>query len=116
MAIEAELAFHPGATPLRALLAHAEPPEPGPGEFGSGGVAAALDTAARALAANPWLDEWPVALAAALVAPWTVSTPDGSLPLAPNWRAPAPPRGGPRPGFRPLDRGARPPPGAAPRP
>jgi hypothetical protein len=88
MAIEAELAFFPGATPLRALVAAAEPPEPGPGSFGSGGVNAALATAAEAIAANPWLDEWPVALAAAVIEPWTVSTEDGSLPLAgPSWRA-----------------------------
>ena len=37
-----------------------------PGTFGTGGAEAALATAAAAIAANPWLDEWPVALAAAV--------------------------------------------------
>ena len=48
------------------------------------------------MAANPWLDEWPVALADAVVdgrddGPWTVGTEDGSLPLGGSpdarWRA-----------------------------
>ena len=51
---------------------------------------------AHAVALNPWLDEWPVALAAAIVdgrdeGPWTVTTDDGSLPLGGSpdarWRA-----------------------------
>ncbi len=83
--IDAELAFHPSATPLRALpasefrmLGAAAAPAAG------GGVSGALEAAAGALAANPWLDEWPVALAEAVVdgpEPWAVSAVDGSLAL-----------------------------------
>ena len=83
----AELAFHPGATPLRALVA-GEPDtlEPAPGRFGSGGAEEALRTMASAVAANPWLEEWPVVLAAAVPdgrdgGPWSAGTPDGALPL-----------------------------------
>ena len=62
----------------------------------AGGTEAALRSVADAVALNPWLDEWPVALAAAVVdgredGPWTVSTEDGSLPLGGSrearWRA-----------------------------
>jgi hypothetical protein len=134
-AIDADLAFYPGATPLRALIAGgratvgggADAPdgsdaveggagEPGrsdaveggagvpggsdavrdgaaaPGRFGSGGAEAALAAAAAALAANPWLDEWPVAIAAAVPdgragGPWTLAAIDGALPLAGPERA-----------------------------
>ena len=96
LAFEGALAFHPGATPLRALVASDGPLEPAGGRFGLGGTEAALRSVAAAVALNPWLDEWPVALAEAVVdgredGPWTVSTEDGSLPLggAPEtrWRA-----------------------------
>ena len=86
-AVDADLAFYPGATPLRALLA-GEPAglEAAPGSFGTGGAQAALATAAGALARNPWLGEWPVALAAAVPdgragGDWTIGAEDGSLPL-----------------------------------
>ena len=91
--ISAALAFHPGAAPLRALLA-SEPETVGRATgFGGGSVAAALDATALALAANPWLEEWPVALAAATpdvtAGDWTLNA-DGSLPLGgppgPVWR------------------------------
>src|SRR3954452_7549689 len=62
LALDAALAFHPSATPLRAVLADSGPVEPASGWFGEGGVAAALCTMASAVAANPWLEEWPVAL------------------------------------------------------
>ena len=97
MAFEAELAFHPGATPLRALIASDPAPlEPAPGRFGGGGAGAALRAVADAVAANPWLDEWPVALQEAIPdggddRPWTVVTEDGTLPLGgaldARWRA-----------------------------
>jgi hypothetical protein len=96
MALEAALAFHPGATPLRALVAEPGPVEPAPGRFGSGGASAALRTVAAAVAANPWLEEWPVALAAAIPdgrdgGTWRAVTDDGSLPLGGSewarWRA-----------------------------
>jgi hypothetical protein len=91
--ISAALAFHPGAAPLRALLA-SEPETIGyAAGFGGGTVEAALETTAHALAANPWLEEWPVALAEAVPDAagdeWTINA-DGSLRLggaeAARWR------------------------------
>ena len=86
MAMTAELAFHPGATPLRALVASSGGLEAGPGHFGGGGADEALRSAASAVALNPWLEEWPVVLAAAVPdgrdgGPWTAGTDDGALPL-----------------------------------
>ena len=86
MAMTAELAFHPSATPLRALVAASGALEPAPGSFGGGGADEALRSAASAVALNPWLEEWPVVLAAAVPdgrdgGPWTAGTDDGALPL-----------------------------------
>jgi hypothetical protein len=95
MALEAALAFHPGATPLRALVAESGDPETAPGVFGTGGAGDALQTVAAAVAANPWLDEWPVVLRSAVPdgrddGPWTATTADGAVPLggseAARWR------------------------------
>jgi hypothetical protein len=63
-AIEADLCFYPGAVPLRALVAvrHCGL-GPCPAPPGAVAVAAALDSYAGALAAEPWLDRWPVLLA-----------------------------------------------------
>ncbi len=66
MALEASLAFHPSATPLRALVAEGGDLDLAPGEFGSGGANEALRTVAAAVASNPWLDEWPVVLRSAV--------------------------------------------------
>ncbi len=91
--LTAELAFYPGATPLRALVATSAPG--GAGSLtGAGGIGAALAAAAGAVAANPWLEEWPVALSAVVPevrgTAWTVSAADGSIPLggsdAARWR------------------------------
>ncbi|WP_026314160.1 SWIM zinc finger family protein [Actinomadura flavalba] len=60
-ALDAELAFYPGAAPLRAVVAeqHGVPvPALPPG----GTVADARAAFAAALAAEPWLDAWPVVL------------------------------------------------------
>jgi hypothetical protein len=96
MAVEASLAFHPSATPLRALMAEEPGPvEPAPGAFGSGGAGEALRSVASAVALNPWLEEWPVVLEAAVPdgregGPWTATTSEGALPLggssAARWR------------------------------
>ncbi len=89
-AVDAALAFYPGATPLRALVVgETSGLDDAPGTFGSGGAEAALTTAAAAIAANPWLDEWPVALAAAVPDSdgWTLSAPDGALPLGGSERS-----------------------------
>lgn len=83
----AGLAFYPGATPLRALLEEPGELDDAPGRFGHGGVQAALAATASAVAANPWLDEWPVALASAVPDLDTVSAEDGSLPLRGSLRA-----------------------------
>ena len=86
MAFEAALAFHPSATPLRALPADPGPLSEAPGSFGTGGAQDALRAVADAVAANPWLDEWPVVLRAAVPdgrddGPWTLTAPDGALAL-----------------------------------
>ena len=93
MALEASLAFHPSATPLRALVAESGPVEAGAwfvrrqaaSRTRSGAVAAAV-------ASNPWLDEWPVVLREAVPdgrgdGAWTASTFDGALPLGGSERA-----------------------------
>ncbi|WP_433336917.1 SWIM zinc finger family protein [Spirillospora sp. CA-294931] len=60
-AVDADLAFYPGARPLRALLAErhgpAEPAHP-PGTT----IAGLLDEHAAALADDPWLGRWPAVL------------------------------------------------------
>ena len=57
-----------------------------PGTFRPWRRLEALGSAASAVAANPWLEEWPVILAAAVPdgrdgGPWTAGTDDGALPL-----------------------------------
>jgi hypothetical protein len=95
MALSASLAFHPSATPLRALLSDPGPVDPAPGSFGSGGAAEALRVVASAVASNPWLEQWPVVLSPAVPegrdgGSWSVTTVDGALPLggssAARWR------------------------------
>ena len=91
MALEASLAFHPSATPLRALVAESGPVEAAPGSFGAGGVEDALGAVAAAVASNPWLDEWPVVLREAVPdgrsdGAWSVDV-DGALPLGGSERA-----------------------------
>ncbi|GAB2866604.1 SWIM zinc finger family protein [Actinocorallia aurea] len=59
--VEASLAFHPAAQPLRALIVERHSaPEPSPPEGGS--VMALLEEYATALARDPWLDHWPACL------------------------------------------------------
>ncbi len=67
--IEADLCFYPGAQPLRALIAHryAEP-RALDALTGYASVAEALDGYARAVAAEPWLDRWPMVIEAAVLA------------------------------------------------
>ena len=81
--IDADLAFFPGAWPQRALVArmHASPER----LYDWGGAVTideALDTQARALGANPWLDRLLMVLAAVVPAGDTVRDAGGvSLPL-----------------------------------
>ena len=58
--VDADLCFFPGAQPLRALVAQRHGP-PGAATAPAGGSAAdALGEYAAVLAADPWLDRWPV--------------------------------------------------------
>ncbi len=84
--VRGELAFYPGAAPLRALVADVEEPVRS-GRPAGDPVSAALASFACALAADPWLDRWPVVLAD--VAPvagdhgWALADGSGAaLPLA----------------------------------
>ncbi|MFI9721456.1 SWIM zinc finger family protein [Streptomyces sp. NPDC052396] len=86
-ALDAELAFHPSVSPLRAALGvrHGLPapcPQPPPG----GDTAAALRAYAQALCGDPWLDAWPVVLAAVTPIPdpehgWQLADARGELAL-----------------------------------
>ncbi|WP_106251124.1 SWIM zinc finger family protein [Allonocardiopsis opalescens] len=85
--VDAELAFYPGSGERRALVAHqygAEPGGPPPG----GPVREALGGYAEALAADPWLERWPVVLTDAVPARdggWWLADPSGdALPLHPS--------------------------------
>lgn len=80
-AVPADLCFYPGRAPLRALVAQRYG-EPVRGVRPDGtGIAAALDDYAGALAAEPWLERWPMVLGSAAVARsgrgWRVVGPDG---------------------------------------
>lgn len=59
--IDADLAFFPGASPLRALVAVRRGPPPAATPAG-GGVSAVLAELAAALEGDPWLESWPVVL------------------------------------------------------
>jgi hypothetical protein len=61
--IDAELAYHPGARPLRAVLGDtfAAPPTPVPVPEG-GTVTDALASYGQALCDDPWLEAWPAVL------------------------------------------------------
>jgi hypothetical protein len=104
-AVDADLCFYPGAVPLRALVAlrHASPVSvtTPPGTVD---VAGALASYAAALAAEPWLERWPVMLGAVTVAEaggrWYLRDGTGeALPIEPGggppWRLVAAAGGGP---------------------
>jgi hypothetical protein len=84
--VRGQLAFYPGAAPLRAIAADMDEPVRA-GRPDGDSVSAALQSFADALAADPWLERWPVLLAD--VAPvadgagWVLVDPEGAaLPLA----------------------------------
>ncbi|MBF9067837.1 SWIM zinc finger family protein [Streptacidiphilus fuscans] len=101
LALDAELAFHPAARPLRAALGtrHAGPaaaPRP------SGvTIDAALDTYAAALGDDPWLTSWPVVVSDVVPVPtetgWSLVDGTGSIPLRSGsfWRLVAASQGRP---------------------
>jgi hypothetical protein len=66
-ALHAELAFHPGSVPLRALVASVHGEAAPLGAFpGWSTLDEALAAHAAAVAANPWLERWPLVLTAAV--------------------------------------------------
>ncbi|MFW6694629.1 SWIM zinc finger family protein [Streptomyces sp. MAR4 CNX-425] len=100
LVLDAELAYYPGAYPLRAALGtvHAGPRSPAGGADGperavppGAGIAAAAAAYGAALAADPWLEGIPVVLADVVPVPeegddgWQLAqrTGDGALPLHP---------------------------------
>ena len=89
-ALDAELAWHPGAMPLRAVLGPRHGPEvPGPIPEGVR-AGEALDGYGEALRADPWLEEWPVVLAPVVPIPaadgWQIADAagDDALPVDPR--------------------------------
>ncbi|MFF5207466.1 SWIM zinc finger domain-containing protein [Streptosporangium sp. NPDC000396] len=90
--LDADLAFYPGSSPFRALVAtrhDSVPAGPAPGST----VEEALDEVAGALAGDPWLDSWPVVLDSVTPAKngsWLLAGLGGGLTLHPSagtpWR------------------------------
>jgi hypothetical protein len=63
-AVDADLCYYPGVLPMRALVAaRRAAPVPYQRPPAAGTVAQALDAYGRAIAAEPWLERWPVLLA-----------------------------------------------------
>ncbi|SEG62617.1 SWIM zinc finger [Actinacidiphila yanglinensis] len=63
LVVEAELAYHPSAVPLRAALGAHRASVEAPGTIPPGtAIGPALDAYGAALADDPWLDAWPVLL------------------------------------------------------
>ncbi|MFE0374308.1 SWIM zinc finger family protein [Streptomyces inhibens] len=92
LVLDADLAYYPGARPLRAALGERHAPAaPGPVPPGCG-VDAALAAYGDALRDDPWLDSWPVVLADVTPIPgrdgagWQLADADGesALPLDPR--------------------------------
>lgn len=88
---DAEIVFYPGAVPLRGLIKqrHASP-EPSADVPGEPAIAAVLAAYAGALAANPWVEEFPVALSAAVPVRrddrWALADADGdAVPVHPSF-------------------------------
>ena len=81
-----ELAFYPGAAPLRALIVTGGDPAPAAPPPG-GTIAGLLTGWARALAGDPWLDWWPAILAEVTAvrdpAPRLAGPAGAALPLHP---------------------------------
>jgi len=90
-AVDAELAFHPSALPLRAVVAARHGP---PSSFGAIPGHASVDDAlaayASALAVQPWIEQFPITLSAAVPVRdgegWGMRDDRGDvLPLAPHF-------------------------------
>ncbi|MET9291201.1 SWIM zinc finger family protein [Streptomyces sp. NPDC003077] len=93
LVLDADLAYYPGARPLRAALGERRAPTASGGVPQGGGVDAALAAYGDALRDDPWLDAWPVVLADVVPIPgrgsgdWQLADADGesALPLDPRW-------------------------------
>ncbi|MCF6526049.1 SWIM zinc finger family protein, partial [Streptomyces sp. JJ36] len=97
-AFEADVAFHPGARPLRAALGerHGVPgpgfvPRPAAAAASGGPVAGALAGYGAALCEDPWLNGWPTVLTGVVPVPlgdgcWQLveAAGDAALPVAPG--------------------------------
>jgi hypothetical protein len=82
--VHADVFRYPGAVALRVLLGqrHGDP-QPAPVVVGTS-VAEACDTVGRAIAAEPWLERYPLCVDAAPARPrgrWVLTDATGSLPL-----------------------------------
>ncbi|MBV9109783.1 MAG: SWIM zinc finger family protein [Gemmatimonadetes bacterium] len=89
-AVDAEVAFYPGALPLRAAVGTRHGAAPLAEMPGHGTVAGAVAAYASAAAAHPWMESFPISLAAAVPlhdgGRWSVrDTEGGALPLAPSF-------------------------------
>ncbi|MFF0769084.1 SWIM zinc finger family protein [Nonomuraea wenchangensis] len=82
--LDADLAFYPGAAPLRALVADRHGTVPAAGPPPGGPPEEALEEVARAVAEDPWVESWPVVLADVV----PERTAIGGLPLHPSARDP----------------------------
>ncbi|GAB2623102.1 SWIM zinc finger family protein [Streptomyces capparidis] len=92
LAMEADVAYHPAARPLRAELGERyQDPAPSPAPPGCS-VGQALDAYGQALRDDPWLDAWPAVLADVVPVPgpdgWQLADADGreALPVVPRGR------------------------------
>ncbi|MFH8406698.1 SWIM zinc finger family protein [Streptomyces sp. NPDC018019] len=93
LVLDADLAYYPGARPLRVALGgrHADP-VPAGGPPPGGGTDAALAAYGDALRDDPWLDAWPVVLTDVVPIPgrdgehWQLADGDGesALPVDPR--------------------------------
>ncbi len=96
--VDADLHFYPGSLPLRAVVGTrhtAAVTAPVPLPFPADDIPTSLDSYAAALAAEPWLEQWPMLLAAVVPVHdggrWQLVTPDGTgLPLDPSFGDPWP--------------------------
>ncbi|MFI1970427.1 hypothetical protein BLA24_27265 [Streptomyces cinnamoneus] len=91
LALDADLAFHPSARPLRAVLGTRHgAPEPCPAPPPGGDARDALRAYGDALRGDPWLEAWPVVLSSVIPVPgdggrrWHMSDVEGesALPVA----------------------------------
>ncbi|MEV0627068.1 SWIM zinc finger family protein [Nonomuraea wenchangensis] len=82
--LDADVAFYPGAAPLRALVADRHGTVPAAGPPPGVPPEEALEEVARAVAEDPWVESWPVVLAGVV----PERTAIGGLPLHPATRDP----------------------------